>query len=142
MYGPGVNVQDTSTADKIVAQAYEFLERNLITGRHNEYGYEYSFSMPSSYKYGPSQWLWGIVSNSSGADDRLGSPSNYVGEERCQSSNRGFERDVELSITRRKNSGNDKLACRETGIRIALFDEDTILTYNLQRPNTDARSSI
>lgn len=61
MYGPGLNVQDTRTPEKIVAQAYAFLERNLITGRHDEYGYEYSFSMPSSYKYGPSQWLWGIA---------------------------------------------------------------------------------
>src|SRR5271170_2020099 len=94
VYGPGVNVQDTSTADKIVAQAYEFLERNLITGRHNEYGYEYSFSMPSSYKYGPSQWLWGIVSTHGGIDDRLGSSSDCVGEERCQSGRRGSERDV------------------------------------------------
>ena len=59
VYGPGVNVQDTSTPDKIVTQAYEFLERNLITGIHKEYGFQYSFSMPSSYKYGPSQWLWG-----------------------------------------------------------------------------------
>ena len=59
VYGPGVSGQDTSTPDKIVHQAYNFLERNLITGTHKEYGFEYSFSMPSSYKYGPSQWLWG-----------------------------------------------------------------------------------
>jgi len=54
-------VQDTSTPERIVAQAYEFLERNLLTGTHKEYGFEYSFSMPSSYKYGPSQWLWGTL---------------------------------------------------------------------------------
>lgn len=61
IYGPGVNVQDTSTPERIATQAYGFLERNLLTGRHKEYGMQYSFSMPSSYKYGPSQWLWGIV---------------------------------------------------------------------------------
>ena len=61
VYGPGLNVQDTSTPDKIVAQAYEFLERNLITGTQTDYGFQYSFSMPSSYKYGPSQWLWGTA---------------------------------------------------------------------------------
>ena len=132
MYGPGLNVQDTRTPDKIVAQAYEFLERNLITGRHDEYGYEYSFSMPSSYKYGPSQWLWGIVSQVCGTDDRLGSSSNSVGEERCQSSHRGFTRDVELSVARWTDPGNDQLACRETGIFIALSHEDTILTYDIQ----------
>jgi hypothetical protein len=59
VYGHGLNVQDTSTPDKIVSQAYEFLQQNLITGTHREYGFQYSFSMPSSYKYGPSQWLWG-----------------------------------------------------------------------------------
>ena len=55
-------MQDTSTPERIVTQAYDFLERNLITGNHKEYGFDYSFSMPSSYKYGPSQWLWGISS--------------------------------------------------------------------------------
>lgn len=44
-----------------MVQAYDFLERNLITGTNKEYGYEYSFSRPSSYKYGPSQWLWGAA---------------------------------------------------------------------------------
>jgi hypothetical protein len=58
MYGPKGNEQDTSTPDKIVAQAYKFLERNLFTGIHKEYGYQYSFSKPSSYKYSSSQWLW------------------------------------------------------------------------------------
>lgn len=143
MYGPGANVQDTSTPDKIVAQAYTFLERNLITGRHQEYGYEYSFSMPSSYKYGPSQWLWGMAhGNCVGTDDRLGSSSNCMGEERCRSSHRRFERDVELSVTGWEDPGNDQLACRETGIRIALSDKDTIFTHNIQRPHTDARSSL
>lgn len=61
MYGPRLNVQDTSTPEKIVDQAYKFLEQNLITGTHKEYGFQYSFSMPSSYKYGPSQWLWGSI---------------------------------------------------------------------------------
>ena len=60
IYGPDVAAQDTSSPDKIVDQAYSFLERNLITGTHKEYGFEYSFSMPSAYKYGPSQWLWGM----------------------------------------------------------------------------------
>jgi hypothetical protein len=58
VYGPERAEQDTSTPDKIVKQAYKFLQRNLITGTHQEYGFEYSFSMPSAYKYGPSQWLW------------------------------------------------------------------------------------
>ena len=62
IYGPANAVQDTSTPEKIVGQAYSFLERNLITGTHKEYGYSYSFSKPSSYKYGPSQWLWGTPS--------------------------------------------------------------------------------
>jgi hypothetical protein len=66
VYGPGVNVQDTSTPERIVSQAYDFLERNLITGTHTEYGFDYSFSMPSSYKYGPSQWLWGMSCDSMG----------------------------------------------------------------------------
>lgn len=59
IYGPGDAGQATSTPDQIVQQAYKFLEKNLITGTNKEYGFEYSFSMPSSYKYGPSQWLWG-----------------------------------------------------------------------------------
>lgn len=59
VYGPGENEQNTSTPEEIVAQAYLFLSKNLITGTHEEYGFPYSFSMPSAYKYGPSQWLWG-----------------------------------------------------------------------------------
>lgn len=60
VYGPRQNEQNTSTPDEIVTQAYIFLGKNLLTGTHKEYGFRYSFSMPSSYKYGPSQWLWGI----------------------------------------------------------------------------------
>jgi hypothetical protein len=56
VYGPGTE-QDTSSPEKIVTQAYKFLDQNLVTGTLN--GFRYSFSKPSSYKYGPSQWLWG-----------------------------------------------------------------------------------
>ena len=62
VYGPRQSEQNTSTPDEIVTQAYIFLGKNLLTGTHKEYGFRYSFSMPSSYKYGPSQWLWGIFS--------------------------------------------------------------------------------
>src|SRR5579871_215888 len=51
--------QDTSTPEKIVTQAYKFLESNLLTGFNKKYAYQYSFCRPSAYKYGPSQWLWG-----------------------------------------------------------------------------------
>ena len=59
VYGPDTNEQDTSTPDKIVHQAYQFLQQNLVTGTHKPTGFHYSFSKPSSYKYSPSQWLWG-----------------------------------------------------------------------------------
>jgi hypothetical protein len=75
---------------------------------------------------------FGVLPLKSGIDDRLGSSSNFVGEERCQSSHCGFARDVELSVARWTDPRNDQLACRETGIRIALSDEDTILTYDIQ----------
>jgi hypothetical protein len=58
VYGPPTNEQDTATPSKIVAQAYRFLERNLVKGTYND-GFQYSFGRPSIYKYGPSQWLWG-----------------------------------------------------------------------------------
>lgn len=53
------NVQPTSTHDEIVTQAYKFLQSNLITGTTRDGKFKYSFCQPSSYKYGPSQWLWG-----------------------------------------------------------------------------------
>src|SRR5437762_12041941 len=37
VYGP-LNLQDTSTPNKIVAQAYKFLEQNLVTGFNGEFG--------------------------------------------------------------------------------------------------------
>lgn len=57
-YGP-LNTQKTSTPDEIVAQAYQFLQANLLTGFNKKFGLNYSFCQPSAYKYGPSQWLWG-----------------------------------------------------------------------------------
>lgn len=99
VYGPGVNVQDTSTPDRIVSQAYDFLERNLITGTHTEYGFDYSFSMPSSYKYGPSQWLWGMSCDSIRGLilSRLGGSSNLMGSEGREQSDCRFTRNVKLS---------------------------------------------
>lgn len=89
-------MQDTSTPERIVSQAYDFLERNLITGTHKEYGFEYSFSMPSSYKYGPSQWLWGASTSATVADCRLWGSSNFVGKEGRKESDCGFTRNVKL----------------------------------------------
>ena len=59
------NAQDTSTHDKIVAQVYKFLEQNLVTGFNREFAVNYSFCKPSAYKYGPSQWFWGVFPVSS-----------------------------------------------------------------------------
>jgi len=103
IYGPSKAVQDTSTPDKIVGQAYSFLERNLVTGTHKEYGYQYSFSMPSSYKYGPSQWLWGTSFSQFHncltllTMARLWSTSDIMGETGCQSGNRRFKRNAQFS---------------------------------------------
>ena len=53
----GSEKQDTSTVTAITIQCRNFLRKNLHIG--TAYGYEYSFNQPSSYKYSPSQWLWG-----------------------------------------------------------------------------------
>lgn len=53
----GDEEQDTSTLEAIVSQCRHFLTKNLITG--SAFGYDYSFDKPSSFKYSPSQWLWG-----------------------------------------------------------------------------------
>ena len=55
----GDEEQDTSSLDAIVSQCEIFMRKNLLTG--TAYGYNYSFNQPSSFKYSPSQWLWGKV---------------------------------------------------------------------------------
>jgi len=55
----GDEEQDTSSIDAIVSQCEIFMRKNLLTG--TAYGYNYSFNQPSSFKYSPSQWLWGKV---------------------------------------------------------------------------------
>jgi len=49
--------QDLSTSAAIVTQCEAFMRKNLLTGE--AHGHEYSFNQPSSFKYSPSQWLWG-----------------------------------------------------------------------------------
>jgi hypothetical protein len=53
----GDEEQDTSSPDAIVSQCKKFMRKNLLTG--TAYGHNYSFNQPSSFKYSPSQWLWG-----------------------------------------------------------------------------------
>lgn len=57
----GDEEQDTSSPQAIVAQCELFMQKNLLTG--SAFGYNYSFNRPSSFKYSPSQWLWGKVSS-------------------------------------------------------------------------------
>ena len=83
VYGP-LNLQDTSTPNKIVAQAYKFLEQNLVTGFNGEFGVNYSFRNPNANKYGPSQWFWGISLYYSLNNDRFRGSSNYLGQEGLQ----------------------------------------------------------
>jgi hypothetical protein len=97
IYGPKHAAQDTSSPERIVTQSYDFLERNLITGTHQEYGFQYSFSMPSSYKYGPSQWLWGMTLSDE-VDGRFRGSSDFMGKEECRSGHCRFEGNVEFSI--------------------------------------------
>ena len=53
----GDEEQDTSSPAAIVTQCEVFMRKNHLTG--TAYGYNYSYNQPSSYKYSPSQWLWG-----------------------------------------------------------------------------------
>ena len=53
----GDEKQDTASPEAIVAQCETFMRENLRTG--TAYGHNYSFNQPSSFKYSPSQWLWG-----------------------------------------------------------------------------------
>ena len=53
----GDEEQDTSSPAAIVSQCEIFLRKNLLTGE--AFGHKYSFNQPSSFKYSPSQWLWG-----------------------------------------------------------------------------------
>jgi len=53
----GHEKQDTSSPAAIASQSEKFLTKTLHKGI--AYGYAYSFNQPSSYKYSPSQWLWG-----------------------------------------------------------------------------------
>jgi hypothetical protein len=53
----GDEEQDTSSPAAIFSQCEVFMRKNLLTG--TAYGYNYSFNQPSSFKYSPSQWLWG-----------------------------------------------------------------------------------
>lgn len=53
----GNEEQDTSSPEAIVSQCQQFMSKNLLTG--STFGYNYSFNQPSSFKYSPSQWLWG-----------------------------------------------------------------------------------
>ena len=55
----GDEEQDTSSLEAIVSQCEIFMRKNLLTG--TAYGYNYSFNQPSSFKYSPSQWLWGKI---------------------------------------------------------------------------------
>jgi hypothetical protein len=55
----GDEEQDTSSPEAIVSQCEIFMRKNLLTG--TAYGYNYSFNRPSSFKYSPSQWLWGKI---------------------------------------------------------------------------------
>lgn len=57
----GDEEQDTSSPQAIVAQCELFMQKNLLTG--SAFGYNYSFNRPSSFKYSPSQWLWGKISS-------------------------------------------------------------------------------
>jgi len=57
----GDEEQDTSSPAAIVSQCEKFMRKNLLTG--TAYGHTYSFNQPSSYKYSPSQWLWGETSS-------------------------------------------------------------------------------
>jgi hypothetical protein len=56
----GDEKQNTSSPAAIVSQCEVFMRKNLLTG--SAYGYNYSFNQPSSFKYSPSQWLWGKLS--------------------------------------------------------------------------------
>lgn len=53
----GDEEQDTSSSEAIVSQCEIFMRKNLLTG--TAHGHKYSFNQPSSFKYSPSQWLWG-----------------------------------------------------------------------------------
>ena len=53
--------QDTTSPAAIAEQSEKFLKQTLHTGR--SFGYDYSFNQPSTYKYSPSQWLWGNASS-------------------------------------------------------------------------------
>jgi hypothetical protein len=55
----GDEEQDTSSPAAIVSQCEQFMQKNLLTG--SAFGYDYSFNQPSSFKYSPSQWLWGKI---------------------------------------------------------------------------------
>ena len=57
----GDEEQNTSSPAAIVSQCEIFMRENLRTG--TAYGYNYSFNQPSSFKYSPSQWLWGEKSS-------------------------------------------------------------------------------
>lgn len=57
----GDEEQDTSSPEAIVSQCELFMQKNLLTG--SAFGYDYSFNQPSSFKYSPSQWLWGKISS-------------------------------------------------------------------------------
>jgi hypothetical protein len=56
----GDEEQNTSSPEAIVSQCEIFMRKNLLTG--TAYGHNYSFNQPSSFKYSPSQWLWGKTS--------------------------------------------------------------------------------
>ena len=102
VYGP-LNVQDTSTPEKIVTQAYRFLEDNLLRGVNRELGLNYSFCKPSAYKYGPSQWLWGLPSFYSLNNDRFWVSPNCLGQKRRQPFYCRLERDVVCSTSKWKD---------------------------------------
>ena len=57
----GDEEQETSSPAAIVSQCEIFMRKNLLTG--TAYGHDYSFNRPSSFKYSPSQWLWGEKSS-------------------------------------------------------------------------------
>jgi hypothetical protein len=96
VYAPKVSKQDTSTPAEIVVQAYDFLAQNTLEGTHGAYGYNYSFVVPSAYKYGPSQWLWGIPLERVIDINRFRCSSNCLGAQGRESVRCGSERYIEL----------------------------------------------
>lgn len=59
----GDDEQDTSSVEAIISQCEIFMTKNHLNG--TAYGHNYSFNQPSTFKYSPSQWLWGEIRSAS-----------------------------------------------------------------------------